>query len=220
MHRECGTKSSPRPTWSFLVFRRQLGRLDCHHYAEQCLQGTTKQWSTNAEEIRAYFGFMILMGINRLPEIRDYWSTDEALHYAPIADRISRDRFEEITRYLHFVDRNTLPARGEPNFSRLQRVDPIINHLKHRFKSTYYPHCQLSVDEAMIPFKGRSSMKQYLPLKPVKRGFKVWALADSLNGYLYDFNVYTGATGERNSSGRGGTHFVRVREGESPPAVL
>ena len=31
----------------------------------------------------------------------------------------------------------------------------------------------------------------------MKRGFKVWALADSLNGYLCDFNVYTGATGER-----------------------
>ena len=57
----------------------------------------------------------------------------------------------------------------------------------------YYPHTQLSVDEAMIPFKGRSSMKQYLPMKPVKRGFKVWAMADALNGYLYDFNVYTGA---------------------------
>ena len=39
-------------------------------------------------------------------------------------------------------------------------------------------------------------MKQYLPMKPVKRGFKVWAMADALNGYLYDFNVYTGATGE------------------------
>ena len=34
-------------------------------------------------------------------------------------------------------------------------------------------------------------------MKPVKRGFKPWAMADALNGYLYDFNVYTGATGER-----------------------
>ena len=40
-------------------------------------------------------------------------------------------------------------------------------------------------------------MKQYLPLKPVKRGFKVWAMADALNGYVYDFNVYTGACGDR-----------------------
>ena len=61
----------------------------------------------------------------------------------------------------------------------------------------YYPHCEVSIDEAMIPFKGRSSMKQYLPLKPVKRSFKVWAMADAINGYMYDFNVYTGATESR-----------------------
>ena len=40
-------------------------------------------------------------------------------------------------------------------------------------------------------------MKQYLPLKPVKRGFKVWAMSDAINGYMCDFNVYTGATGGR-----------------------
>ena len=55
----------------------------------------------------------------------------------------------------------------------------------------------------MIPFKGQSSMKQYVPLKPVKRGFKVWAMADSLNGYLYDFNVYTGASGGDRETGLG-----------------
>ena len=170
---------------------------ETNRYATQALQGTEKEWSTNAEEIKAYLGFMILMGVNKLPEIRDYWSTNEFLHYSPIADRITRDRFEQITRYLHFADNDTLPARGEEGFSRLQKVDPIISALKHNFKSAYYPHCQVSIDEAMIPFKGRSSMKQYLPLKPVKRGFKVWAMADALNGYMYDFNVYTGACGDR-----------------------
>ena len=138
---------------------------------------------------------MILMGINRLPEIRDYRFVNECLRYSPIADRISRDRFEEITRYLHFVDNESLPSLE--GYSRLQKVDPIISTLKHQFQAVYHPHCQVSIDEAMIPFKGWSSMKQYLPLKPVKRGFKVWAMADSLNGYLCDLNVYTGATGER-----------------------
>ena len=52
-------------------------------------------------------------------------------------------------------------------------------------------------------------MKQYIQLKPVKCSFKVWAMAEALNGYLYDFNVYTGATGERNSiEGEGGTYAV------------
>ena len=151
---------------------------ETNRYAEQSLQGTDKVWSTNAEEIRAYMGFMILMGINHLPEIRDYWSLSEYFRYVPIADRITRDRFEEITRYLHFVDNDSLPARGEEGYSRLQKVDPVISALKTNFQSAYYPHCELSIDEAMIPFKGQSSMKQYVPLKPVKRGFKVWAMAD------------------------------------------
>ena len=45
----------------------------------------TTTWSTTSDEIRAYIGFHILMGINRLPEIRDYWVKDEKLHYTPIA---------------------------------------------------------------------------------------------------------------------------------------
>lgn len=44
----------------------------------------------------------------------------------------------------------------------------------------------------MVAFTGRSTMKQYMPLKPIKRGFKVWAMTDSATGYLLSFDVYTG----------------------------
>ena len=37
-------------------------------------------------------------------------------------------------------------------------------------------------------------MKQYIPKKPIKRGFKIWVLADSLNGYFCNIAPYTGAT--------------------------
>ena len=95
---------------------------ETNRYAEQVLQVTDKVWSTTKEEIHAYMGFMILRGINHLPEIRDYWSVSEYFRYA---DRISRDRFKEITRFLHFVDNDSLPARGE-GYSQLQKVDPVI----------------------------------------------------------------------------------------------
>ena len=39
---------------------------------------------------------------------------------------------------------------------------------------------------------GRSTMKQYMPMKPVKRGFKVWVRADAVNGYFCTFDVYVG----------------------------
>ena len=44
----------------------------------------------------------------------------------------------------------------------------------------------------MIKFQGRSSLKQNLPMKPIKRGIKVWVRADSRNGYFSLFEVYTG----------------------------
>ena len=44
----------------------------------------------------------------------------------------------------------------------------------------------------MIKFQGRSSLKQYMPMKPIKRGIKVWVLADSHTGYFCKFQVYTG----------------------------
>ena len=35
-------------------------------------------------------------------------------------------------------------------------------------------------------------MKQHMPKKPVRRGFKVWVFADSENGYFLDLDVYIG----------------------------
>ena len=56
-----------------------------------------RRWNKiTVEELRAYWGFCILMGINKLPSVDDYWSRDPLLRYAPIADKISRWRFREI----------------------------------------------------------------------------------------------------------------------------
>ena len=75
------------------------------------------QWQIiTIEELQAYMGFMILMGIVRLPALDDYWKVDEVFYYAPIAKRISRERFWEIYKYLHFADNILLPIRGQPGY--------------------------------------------------------------------------------------------------------
>ena len=112
---------------------------ETNRYARQCLEGSDRNWSTDENEIRAYLGFCILMGIVREPEIRDYWSRNELLHYSPIASRISRHRFEEISRYLHFTDNATLPQRHEPGFHRLQKVKGLVDLVRARFVAVYYP---------------------------------------------------------------------------------
>jgi len=108
------------------------------------------------------------MAIIHLPSIDDYWKRDPLMHYSPIADRISCDRFRELSRYLHFVDNNTLLPWDSAEYDRLGKVRPLIDHLSQKFKSLYEVNWEVAVDEAMIKFQGRSSLKQYMPLKPTK----------------------------------------------------
>ena len=82
-------------------------------------------------------------------------------------------------------------------------VQPLIDHLSTRFAEVYQPHRDVTIDEAMIKFKGRSSLKQYMPLKSTKRGVKVWVAADSTNGYFSHFEVYIGKKGNSVEQGLG-----------------
>jgi hypothetical protein len=51
----------------------------------------------------------------------------------------------------------------------------------------------ICVDECMVLLKsGVISFVQYMMLKPIKRGLKIFALCCSKSGYLFAFEVYTG----------------------------
>uniref|UniRef100_A0A0L8HB36 PiggyBac transposable element-derived protein domain-containing protein n=1 Tax=Octopus bimaculoides TaxID=37653 RepID=A0A0L8HB36_OCTBM len=49
----------------------------------------------------------------------------------------------------------------------------------------------VAVDESMVKFKCRNSLKQYNTFKPISRGCKIWVLADK-SGYFIDGETYTG----------------------------
>ena len=53
----------------------------------------------------------------------------------------------------------------------------------------------------MLKFKGRLYFKQYLPMKPVKWGIKLFALCDSETGAVLKFFVYTGKSNNGDSGG-------------------
>ena len=95
---------------------------------------------------------------------------------------------------MHLADNDKLLPPADPNFDKLGKVRPVLDHRRSKFLMLYRPTCHNAIDEAMIRFKGRSSAKQYMPKKPIKRGIKVWVRADSANGYFCDFDVYTGAS--------------------------
>lgn len=80
--------------------------------------------------------------------------------------------------------------------------------LKQRYGDLFNPSSFLSVDESMVAFKGRSSLKQYIPNKPIKRGLKVWAIACAVTGFFINFEVYEGKAALREKDETLGEHVV------------
>ena len=77
------------------------------------------------------------------------------------------------------------------NTDHLHKLPPLIESLINRYAKLYSISKQVSIDESMILFKGRSSLKQNNPMKPIKRGYKLWVRAD-MDGYISKFDVYQG----------------------------
>lgn len=65
----------------------------------------------------------------------------------------------------------------------------------------------------MIPFYGRHGAKQFIAGKPIRFGFKMWALCTP-SGYLINFEPYQGARGSRMETdkrlGVGGSVVMRL----------
>ena len=125
---------------------------ETNKYADKLQQekGEDGNWRrTNAQEMRAFAGAQIVMGIIIAPDQHMYFSTDNLFKSTGLCDRFTRDRLLKLQQYFHVDDTYT----------------------------------------------GRLGFKQYVPMKPTKRGLKVWMRADPHNGYVNEFQVYTGREG-------------------------
>ena len=125
--------------------------------------------------------------------LADCWSSDSLLGVPGIAAGMPIDRFKVLLQCFHHNDNATAVPRNQAGHDRLHKIRPMITRLRETWRSFYHPPREQSIDEAMVRFKGRSSMKQYVPKKPTKCGYKVWCLC-SPNGITNDCEVYEGAT--------------------------
>ena len=71
------------------------------------------------------------------------------------------------------------------------KIRDLFEILNATFSIFYNPSENLSVDEVIVPFKGRVIFKQYIPKKRKVFGIKIFKLCD-LTGYTYDMKVYLG----------------------------
>jgi hypothetical protein len=146
-----------------------------------------------------FLGLNMLMGYHYLAELSLYWAQDPDLGLGIVQQSMTRDRFKFISKHVAITSPEDLSIsneeRGKPD--PLGRVRWLINHLNLRFKDCRQAPRVQSIDEGMVKFKGRSSIRQSVANKPIRKVFKVYKRCDS-KGYTYRFEVYQGMRASEN----------------------
>lgn len=159
------------------------------------IQGTTglgrnARWeAVTASEMCIWLGITIHMGLIGLPPAH-YWRRDGRLlsrDGLPTISYMNQMRFEQLRRYFHVSP----PDQDGPLWH--SKIDPLLDQIRNASQQYRVPSSNITMDEAMIRFTGRSVHITKMPNKPIGEGYKFFALADK--GYVWDFHPSSNAQG-------------------------
>ncbi|XP_017339063.1 piggyBac transposable element-derived protein 4 [Ictalurus punctatus] len=162
------------------------------------------------EEMFSFMSVLIYMGIVKCSSFTDYWRGGK-LYSLPFPKQVmTGKRFLTICQTFHLSsvadDAANEEKRGTAAFDRLCKIKPLYQEIRDACKTNYHPGQDISIDERMVASKARIGIKQYMKNKPVRWGYKLFVLADSRNGYTWDFFIYEGKP--KADSGKGFAYDV------------
>ncbi|GFN83543.1 PiggyBac transposable element-derived protein 4 [Plakobranchus ocellatus] len=150
-----------------------------------------KLWTPfTLQEMWNFIAICIHMGLDKKPTLRDYWTRHPVLHSSFAPKVMVRERFLSILAFLHINDNDSFVPHGQPDHDPIQKIRPFVHYLNAKFKEVYQPQREVCIDEAMIPFKGRSRCKVYMKDKLTKWGIKLYELCESSSGYVWSVEMY------------------------------
>ncbi|XP_017479435.1 PREDICTED: piggyBac transposable element-derived protein 4-like [Rhagoletis zephyria] len=141
-------------------------------------------------ELDAFLGILILAGVYRShgESIRSLW---DKVHGRPIfRATMPLGRFLEINRVLRFDNRDN--SRAQRLNDKLAPIRDFYEKWVANLPLLYSPYENITVDERLIPFRGRCPFLVYMPSKPSKYGMKAWVAADMRTKYCLNFQIYLG----------------------------
>ena len=150
-------------------------------------------FQTNVDAIGRFLGIIIHSGYKSYPGERDYWSNSEGLGCQLVSNSMSRNSFLSIKKYIHFADNQKL-VQG----NKVAKILPLYNLFNSSIVKFGVFHQNLSIDESMVPYYGKHGAKMFIRGKPIRFGYKIWALCGS-NGYPYHLQIYQGKEAGRPS---------------------
>lgn len=107
-------------------------------YAQQCGE---HNFITSVSEMRAFVGILFASSYALLPRRPVHWENESDVHNEAIASTMSRNRFDQMMKFLYLADNTTLTPGDK-----LTKVRPLFDILNQRFIK-YFPMTQdVSID--------------------------------------------------------------------------
>jgi hypothetical protein len=131
-----------------------------------------------------FIALLIYIGIVGTSNISSYWNKSGNTIHKPM-EYITFFWFEQIKRYFHVLPPSTLDCLARW----YTKLDPLADLLCSKFKAYVVLGQNVSYNEMIVLFSGRSKHTLKIKNKPIKEGLKIWALCD--HRYLWDFLFYS-----------------------------
>ncbi|XP_077384348.1 pogo transposable element with ZNF domain isoform X2 [Festucalex cinctus] len=140
------------------------------------------------QEIKAFLGLCILMGVENFPEQSQYWSWNERDIGSTFQRAMSPQRFTQVASNICMGSFGADEFCGRNGEKPLRVFRRMLELLSGAMWAAYRPNCCLSVDRALLPAPegdpGTGGGSQGQP--------QVWLLCDSKSGYCHRFFIQTG----------------------------
>lgn len=147
----------------------------------------TKWKNLTLDEFKVFLGLFLHTGTLPLSRLSDYWKTDPLFNIPLYRRCMPKNTFLLILRCLHCTS-------SDANVNdRLQKIRPVVDYFNNKMSEVYYPGRELSLDEAMVLWRGRLQFKQYIKNKRHKYGIKLYMLTEP-TGIVLKFRIYEGAS--------------------------
>ena len=168
--------------------RSRIGRMPPQH------RSLFRRWcAVTVEEMKAFVGVIINMGTIKLTDVKEYWSTQTTTNLPFFRRFFSRDRFLQIFWMLRFLQIFwMLHVGNQTENTKRAKVQPFLDKIIPLFQQYLTPSRELSIDEAIIAFRGKVSFRIYIRGKLHPWGIKAYVLSESCTGYLYNVIIYYG----------------------------
>jgi hypothetical protein len=141
-------------------------------------------------ELEAFLGLLIQAGaeFSHHQSLLELWdiSRSRPIYHATM----SMERFKHLLRFLRFDDRQ---RRNKSD--RLAAIRYVFESFTKQLARHFIPSENITIDEQLVPFRGRCCFIQYMPNKPAKYGIKFWTLCDVKSRYVLALELYAGKVG-------------------------